>query len=245
MRARSRPTRSARCGATAAQSPAVVRESRVCGGSEGRRCRCCRARSRHDEDASSVFRRPRSTRHAAPLRRRLVAARNAGGVARTSRFLAPSPMRSSPRGHGIGEGGREGSTLQQEVRACVCVRRATGETGRIRPASPRLAAPRFTYVSRRLVHRLRRRVVPAVFPPLLPLPPPPSAVARRDKIVLSFSPGDASLIAPNSPGGTAMTRGTCRAQNLPERLTADRWSIKALERVPITSEVAYICTFGD
>ena len=32
-------------------------------------------------------------------------------------------MRSIPRDHGIGEGGREGSTLQQEVRVC----RATGD----------------------------------------------------------------------------------------------------------------------
>lgn len=108
------------------QSLAVIRESRVCG-VEGRRCRCSRVRSRHDEDAS-VFRRPCSTTPRAPRacaprrsarRRRLVAARSAGGVDRTSRFLVPSPMRSSPRGHGIGEGGREGSTLQQKVRVCA------------------------------------------------------------------------------------------------------------------------------
>lgn len=43
-------------------------------------------------------------------------------------------MRSFSRDHGIGEGGREGSTLQQEVRVC----RATGD----RKNSPRLTSPR-------------------------------------------------------------------------------------------------------
>lgn len=62
-RMRTRPVRLAplasvrRSGTQLKQSLAVVRESRTC--REGdRQCRCCRARSRFDEDAS-VFRRPR------------------------------------------------------------------------------------------------------------------------------------------------------------------------------------------
>jgi len=98
-------------------------------------------------------------------------------------------MRSSSRDHGIGEGGREGSTLQQEVRVC----RATGD--------------RKNFASSR---KSRLCISRDVVVPMLLLSDNYDArmFARCDKTVLSLSlsfslfPHDVSPIAPNSAGGT-------------------------------------------
>jgi len=101
-------------------------------------CRCYRCwwRWRLDEDASSVSRertrRRRVRRVVTPcvnkgarLRRyscrrpRKKRRRRESGFSHSSPILSSSPMRSS-RNYGFGEGGCEGSTLQQEVRVSPC-----------------------------------------------------------------------------------------------------------------------------
>jgi len=137
-RMRSSP-RSARLGSVrqcGRQSQSLVSLECVCRERRGP-CRCYYwwPRSRLDEDAS-VFReharRRRVRRVVTPcvnkgarLRRcscrrpREKRRRRGSGFSHSTPILFPSPMRSS-RNYGFGEGGREGSTLQQEVRVSPC-----------------------------------------------------------------------------------------------------------------------------